>query len=208
MKRAMTQEAKDARACAILDAAEKLLLTGDYMSLKMADIAREAGISNGLIFTYFHTKETLFLCLLWREFKERIAYLQDVIARKQPADFEEIEALVLSELEHVLQENSVYIKLEPMRPSILEKNVDPALLDRMKEDLAARFLELSDNLSRSGAVSREDVLDIFFAEIGIIIGSGLQKAVEPDFDLRGGIIARMKCYLQGFRQIKRDKGEK
>ena len=116
MKRAMTQEAKDARACAILDAAEKLLLTGDYMSLKMADIAREAGISNGLIFTYFHTKETLFLCLLWREFKERIAYLQDVIARKQPADFEEIEALVLSELEHVLQENSVYIKLEPMRP--------------------------------------------------------------------------------------------
>ena len=100
---------------------------------------------------------------MWREFKERIAYLQDVIARKQPADFEEIEALVLSELEHVLQENSVYIKLEPMRPSILEKNVDPALLDRMKEDLAARFLELSDNLSRSGAVSREDVLDIFFA---------------------------------------------
>ena len=82
------------------------------------------------------------------------------------------------------------------------------MLDKMKEDLAARFLELSDNLSRSGAVSREDVLDIFFAEIGIIIGSGLQKAVEPDFDLRGGIIARMKCYLQGFRQSKRDKGEK
>ena len=64
MKRAMTQQAKDARAGQILDAAEKLLKTTDYMSLKMSDIAREAGVSSGLIFTYFKTKETLFLCLL------------------------------------------------------------------------------------------------------------------------------------------------
>ena len=142
MKRAMTQQAKDARAGQILDAAEKLLKTTDYMSLKMSDLAREAGVSSGLIFTYFKTKETLFLCLLWREFSKRIECLENMAEKEQALTAGDIETLVLSELEQVLYENSVYLKLEPMRPAILEKNVDPELLDKMKGELAEKLLRL------------------------------------------------------------------
>ena len=201
MKRAMTQQAKDARAGQILDAAEKLLKTTDYMSLKMSDIAREAGVSSGLIFTYFKTKETLFLCLLWREFSKRIECLENMAEKEQALTAGGIETLVLSELEQVLYENSVYLKLEPMRPAILEKNVDPELLDKMKGELAEKLLRLSEKLSRSGVVGREDVLEIFFVEIGIIISCGLQKALEKVYDVRPHIIDRMSCYLQGRRQM-------
>ena len=201
MKRAMTQQAKDARAGQILDAAEKLLKTTDYMSLKMSDIAREAGVSSGLIFTYFKTKETLFLCLLWREFSKRIECLENMAEKEQALTAGGSETLVLSELEQVLYENSVYLKLEPMRPAILEKNVDPELLDKMKGELAEKLLRLSEKLSRSGVVGREDVLEIFFVEIGIIISCGLQKALEKGFDVRPHIIDRMSCYLQGRRQM-------
>ena len=205
MKRAMTQEAKDARACEILDAAHKLLLKKDYKELKTSEIAEAAGISSGLIFTYFKTKETLFLSLLWREFEKRVNYLEQVIAQTQPASFEDVRRLVLAELEHVLYENPVYVKLEPMRPSILEKNVEPEFLSAMQRRLSTKVIGLCEMLSRGGAVTQDDVLEIFFVEIGMIISGGLQDALTPkqndgeavNFDARQRIIARMDCYLEG-----------
>ena len=71
MKRAVTEEAKTARSREILDTAERLFMETGYRELKMSDIAKAAGISNGLLFVYFKTKETLFLCLLWREYEKR-----------------------------------------------------------------------------------------------------------------------------------------
>ena len=167
MKRAMTQEAKDARASEILDAAEKMLLTTDYKDLKMSEIARAAGISSGLIFTYFKTKETLFLSLLWREFEKRVEYLEKVIAESRPAGFDGIRRLVLAELEHVLYESPVYIKLEPMRPSILEKNVEPEFLSAMQKRLSAKVIGLCEMLSRGGSVTQDDVLEQVAREAGI-----------------------------------------
>lgn len=220
MKRAMTQEAKDARACEILDAAEKMLLTTDYKDLKMSKIAKAAGISSGLIFTYFKTKETLFLSLLWREFEKRVDYLEKVIAESRPAGFDGIRRLVLAELEHVLYESPVYIKLEPMRSSILEKNVDPEFLAAMQQKLSEKVIGLCEMLSRGGVVTKEDVLEIFFVEIGMIISGGLQEALTPEqpegeraaFDMRQSIVERMACYLEGHRlareqENKRGKGE-
>ena len=50
MKRAMSAEAKAARAKQIMDAAADMLLSTDYRHLKMSSIAKAVGISNGLIF--------------------------------------------------------------------------------------------------------------------------------------------------------------
>ena len=53
----MTEAAKREKANQILDIAAQLLLTTDYRKIRMIDLARKMGISNGIIYVYFKTKE-------------------------------------------------------------------------------------------------------------------------------------------------------
>ena len=206
MKRAMSAEAKAARAKQIMDAAAD-----------MSSIAKAVGISNGLIFKYFKTKETLFLSLLWREYEKRLDYLEAETEKTAFRDFSDVQELLLSELEHLLYQNPVYIKLESMRSIILEKNADTQLLLKMKEKFYGRVNAWSRKFSGSGIISQGEILDIFFAEIGIITGCYLQNAILNDArniisqdrdnvpeisetDFREEILNRMKYYLQGYKQ--------
>ena len=217
MKRAMSAEAKAARAKQIMDAAADMLLSTDYRHLKMSSISKAVGISNGLIFKYFKTKETLFLSLLWREYEKRLDYLEAETEKTAFRDFSDVQELLLSELEHLLYQNPVYIKLESMRSIILEKNADTQLLLKMKEKFYGRVNAWSRKFSGSGIISQGEILDIFFAEIGIITGCYLQNAILNDArniisqdrdnmpeisetDFREEILNRMKYYLQGYKQ--------
>ncbi len=61
MKRA---EQKEKRRQEILNVGLDLLIRKGYAAVRTADIAKEAGISEGLFFHYFATKEKLYLTLL------------------------------------------------------------------------------------------------------------------------------------------------
>lgn len=52
---------RDQRRIDILRAGEELLRTGGYAALRMRDVADGAGISLGTVYTYFATKENLFI---------------------------------------------------------------------------------------------------------------------------------------------------
>ncbi len=210
----MTREAKAARAREIMDIAEKMFLTTDYQLLKMSDIAKAAGISNGLLFVYFKTKETLFLCLLWREYEKRLDYLEEQIQKVHLKDFSDIQQLLLTELEYLLDENPVYIKLESIRTIILEKNADTEVLYQMKKQLADRTAKWSRQLSEKRILSQKEILDIFFTETGIITGCYLQNTIPDDVrnvilkvgfqgfqrDFRSDVLNGMKYYLAGYKQ--------
>ena len=58
-KRARTEQAKQARAQAILEKAKEMLLTTSYEQIKMADLAKSLGLSNGTLYVYFPNKEAL-----------------------------------------------------------------------------------------------------------------------------------------------------
>ena len=75
-KRARTEQAKQARAQAILEKAKEMLLTTSYEQIKMADLAKSLGLSNGTLYVYFPSKEALFLQLLWQEFEDRMKCLE------------------------------------------------------------------------------------------------------------------------------------
>ena len=49
-KRAMTEEAKLMKANAILDQAAQLLLETDYEKIKMTELAKSLGLSNGILY--------------------------------------------------------------------------------------------------------------------------------------------------------------
>jgi AcrR family transcriptional regulator len=54
---------KDARPAEILDAAMLEFAQKGYAGAKLTDVARRAGISHGLVYNYFDTKEALFRAL-------------------------------------------------------------------------------------------------------------------------------------------------
>lgn len=66
--RARTDEARQARADAILAAAAELLERSTFDSLTVAQVAAHAGVAKGSVFNYFATKEALGLALAEREF--------------------------------------------------------------------------------------------------------------------------------------------
>lgn len=214
LKRAMTEEAKTARAKEILDTAERLFLESGYRDLKMSHIAKAAGISNGLLFVYFKTKETLFLCLLWREYEKRLDFLEEHVRRRRPESFSDIQNLLLEELTLLLETNPLYIRLEALRAVILERGADTDTLCRMKKRLSERTDAWSRQLEESGVLSREEIMDIYCMESGIITGCYQQSLVSASVqnslpstelcmvqrDYRSDILNGMKCYLEGYRR--------
>ena len=133
----------------------------DYEHIRMADLAEELGISNGILYVYFKTKDTLFLCLLWREYEKRLDYLTEKAASRQIHCFEDIKRLFLDELEYLVDSNPLYICLESMRSAILERNTNQDVLLRMKTHLFECMEAWTDRLSRSGVLTSRQLVDIF-----------------------------------------------
>src|SRR5882672_1494151 len=78
----MARPKSDEKRNAILEAATRVILT-QGLSAPTADIAKEAGIANGSLFTYFETKARLFNHL-YLELKAEMAF----VARKNLSESE------------------------------------------------------------------------------------------------------------------------
>ena len=64
MQRARSEEAKDTRRQALLDAALNEFFERGFAAARMDDIARRAGLSKGTLYLYFDSKEALFASLI------------------------------------------------------------------------------------------------------------------------------------------------
>lgn len=81
-QRARSEDDKAARRRHLLDAAEQLLGGIPYEQLALATVAETAGLSKASAYTYFPTKESLFLALLERRLSLWITTLADRIGRR------------------------------------------------------------------------------------------------------------------------------
>jgi AcrR family transcriptional regulator len=207
----MTDEAKSAKAQAILDKAGEMLLDMDYEKIKMSDLAKKMGISNGILFVYFKTKETLFMCLLWREYDKRLDYLISTAKETTFENYKDIKRLFITELEMLIDTNPLYIDLESMRSAIFEKNTDLDVMFTMKKKLFERTLEFAAIVSQSGILTQNQLIDIFFMEAAIItgckLGSDLPAGVTNIINQLGieefmrsfkkDVMDTVNCYLDG-----------
>lgn len=143
-RRARREEDKQARQDAILAAAERLFERQDYASLRMDDIAREAGLAKGTLYLYFATKEEVFLELETRTigaWLDRLeAQLPQLPARLSP----ELFATLFGEL---LGAEPRLLGLLALLHSVLERNVSAAAARRFKLALAERFERLGPPLA-------------------------------------------------------------
>ena len=69
------------RRAALLDAATELAAGGDLASLSVADIAAAAGVSEGLLYRYFASKDALILAVVRRAADALLADLEEAAGR-------------------------------------------------------------------------------------------------------------------------------
>ncbi|MEO3944912.1 TetR family transcriptional regulator [Gorillibacterium sp. CAU 1737] len=176
-KRAMTSEAKAAKSKSILDKSTEMFMVLDYDKIKMSDIAKNLGISNGILFVYFRTKEELFFRILCREYEKRLTHLIEMAKTTPVRDYEDFKNLVMNELMELIDQNPLYIKLESMRTAVFEKNVDAETMLHQKINLYKRMSELVGIICKSSIISPEDVMEILQTEASIITGCKLSATL-------------------------------
>ncbi|MHA7962580.1 TetR/AcrR family transcriptional regulator [Paenibacillus sp. CAU 1782] len=213
-KRAMTDEAKALKAAAILDQAAEMFATSQYDTIKMSDIANEMGMSKGILFVYFKTKESLFFHLLCREYEKRLERLMEMISEKPVKNFEDFKHLIIDELIELVDHNPLYIRLEGMRSTVLEHNVDPEIMLKLKTDLYHGMMNMTNLITANGILEASDVMDVFQAQASIIIGCHLSTSMPPALveiveknalegfkrDFRQDVIRTMSNYLEGYHK--------
>ncbi len=180
-KRAMTEAAKQSKAQSILDCAARMFLAADYETVKMSQVAREMHVSNGILFVYYPTKQTLFFSLLMREYHARIDALERRIREAPPADYEALCDLIAGDLKAQL-DNTLYVRLESIRAAILEKNVDTAQVLGFKLKLYARMSALAETVAIPGVITAQEILEVFHVQTALI--AGFQQASELPDSLR------------------------
>lgn len=78
VKRAPTEKAAaraDSQRGRILEAAQQAFIADGFHAAAMATIAERAGVSAGLIYRYFHSKEAIVLEIIERELQRRRAHI-------------------------------------------------------------------------------------------------------------------------------------
>lgn len=210
----MTDEAKALRAQAILDKAAELFETNEYNQIKMSDIAKETKLSKGILFVYFKTKEALFFQLLCREYVKRLERFIEIISETQIKNLQDIKHLFLKELEEIIDKNPMYIRLEAIRTSVLERNVDSDTMLQSKMMLFEKLTEMTDLLCQNDVINEAQVMDIFQAEAAIITGCKLTATLPDEVinilenhnmqefkrDFKTDVMSTMSFYLDGYLQ--------
>ena len=119
-QRARSQEAKQVRRDAILDAARRLFDEKSYEGLTVDAVAKTSRIAKGTVYLYFGTKEAIFLELLLGEVESWFAALAEPLEALRPGDVPAIAALLAGSL----GERRTLRRLASLLHQTLEQNVE------------------------------------------------------------------------------------
>jgi AcrR family transcriptional regulator len=155
-------------------------------------VAREAGVSRGLLHYYFGTKERLLVEVVRRDCEVRMAMLDERMAGANSLD--DVLARLLAELHELVDRE----------PEILTLIFELFTLGRRNEELAAEFAELvrrtREQLAGVLAAKREEGVLQLAAEPDVIAdvlfsfadGIALRMVAEPDRDWAPVVAAGMQ----------------
>ena len=135
-QRARKQEQKQERRDVVLAAARQVVGAQPIAAFTMDALAAAVGMSKGLLYVYFRTKEDVFLALLEREF---MAWMDDVDTRLQARgrkDAAGLAALTVASL----RGRTCLVRLLVVLESILEHNIELDRVVAFKRALLARLL--------------------------------------------------------------------
>jgi len=163
------------KAARIVDAMRTSVAQRGVAGSTFDHVAREAGVSRGLLHYYFQTKERLLAEVVRRDSDLRISELEERLAGARSAD--DFVALLRTSLERMLADDPDFVTLM----------FELFTLSRRNEEIAAEFAQL---LRRA----REHVADLLDAKQreGVVhLHAGAAEVADMLFALGDGLAIRM-----------------
>lgn len=133
MQRAVSDQQKEQRRRALLDAARRLFESTSYGEISMAAVAREADVAKGTVYLYFDSKEALFLELQEETFTEWFQHVASTI-RDRDAEEWTVES-VADLLSRSVAQRPTFVRLIAVLHTVLEQNIDLETATRFKQTL-------------------------------------------------------------------------
>jgi AcrR family transcriptional regulator len=156
-------------------------------------VAREAGVSRGLLHYYFGTKERLLVEVVRRDTEIRMAMLDEALADAHTAD-DFIQALV-SSLEDLIEHQPEFVTLWFELFTIARRNAEiGAEVAELTRRTRVHVSELLEAKQREGVVRLHDepeaVTTILFA---LADGIAMRMLIEPERDFADTLRAGIAC---------------
>lgn len=191
MARAMTDQAKKEKSNYILDKAFELFETKSFKEFRMSDLAKLADMSKGLLFNYFRSKEMLFMSMLDRQHDYMMETIRDDFSQYDEIDTQVIKKVFLKETETLYHPSTPLIKLNLIKSTILEQNIDYDFAVNQKLSFIKKSQELyQEIISRLKDVSPEEFMKVFTVHVTLLFGylhqvttSSVIKQVLKDYNL-------------------------
>ncbi len=162
----------------IVDAAYEILAREGYERASTKEIAKEAGVAQGLINYYFHKKDDLFIEVLRKEMKRYGAFLEEV--NTIPSD--QIFHVMTKGLEEKVRNYSQWYRLRYELFALGMRN--PVFMHEVKQLLAEGRNNVASILSKVYPKVKHERRDDLVAIIIVCLdGLALQKIADPDFDI-------------------------
>ena len=156
-------------------------------------VAREAGVSRGLLHYYFGTKERLLVEVVRRDTELRVALLDEALADAHTAeDF--IDALVRS-LEDMVRHDPGYVTLVFELFALARRNAEVgAEVARLTSRTRAQVADLLEAKQREGVIRLHDEPDAVATLLFVLAdGVAMRMLIEPDRDFSSTVRAGVTC---------------
>lgn len=194
----MTEQDKQQR---IIDAAYQVLAERGYDEASTKEIARVAGVAQGLIGYYFSSKDLLFAEVFRRE-SERYCESMSFIRSQgeQPLNEESIKA-ALSVPKSRAEDNPSWIKLRYELFALGLRN--PAVSGSIKNTLESKRTHLTELIESVSKLPEEHSRKLAPILLSVFDGLGLQKLCDEDFDYDGAyetLAAILSAYIQSIQK--------
>jgi TetR/AcrR family transcriptional repressor of uid operon len=129
-------EAPEVRKAQLLDAARVCFIRSGFASTKVADIATEAGVSVGLVYRFFPSKEALVEAIIEEDSQEQLARFSQVLKDNPPTQAAAVARFVAT-----------------LRPTMLDRDRTALILEiaaeMMRNDKVRSTLQLQHKASKA-----------------------------------------------------------
>lgn len=177
MQRARSKENKEIKKQEIKDKAIILFLENTKELPSVSQIAKACNMSKGALYTYFKTKEEIFLDVLTDEYYSWFKYCRESI--QENTDFK----LLLDNTFALIFQNKLLLELASKMTQVIEVNSSLEKTVEFKLFLGEAIDELSINLSKKFNISKDIILKNFIESFTVIVGA-YQTSLIPHEDLR------------------------
>ena len=182
----VSQQYRDARRREILEAAGRCFAENGFHSTSMQDFFEASGLSAGLVYRYFRSKDELIATLAGEALEQLHARVEEAFSADEPPGVEEVLARLLRTIDELdARERLARVAVQVWGEALRNPTVAPILTDGITRLLAA-LERLVRAAQAAGRLDRR--LDPGYAAramYSILPGFILQRALDPALDRAG-----------------------